>query len=645
MSRTMLVRAVALGCMAVALSVAHARGAGPIRTTIAIRPPAPVALGDHPEVVVDLRVTGGGPLRGEPVELSIDGVLFRRHSTDSSGASSFTLPNDLAAGDHRIGAAYPGRSTTYGAASTAATLVVNPFELTIETVPSLPGMPFALDGDRVVAGDDGVVRTTVATVGDHVLVALPDEYQPGALRAEFSRWSAGNEFRPQLTISVPNVAPLQAGFDVFRPMSQSFIDLSGAAIDPGRITSITLRSSLGEVLTYPDGQSRFFKASRTVHRSSGLEPVDVRYNVTDVEVDGSNVVNAGQQQLYVTPDAVWRITLLLFSARVQPKDAFFGFTAGSSIEVIYPSGRTEVVPAGPDGVVVVQGLARGIYRMTVADAPGWAPAMPVALSKDQQVELRVVSWVDIATAALVGFVVVFGLLIRGRPHLIGSTSRPAGEIPAEPGIPWPAGSPLALARAESVAAPPEPLEPRLAEAEPVILTTGRMRPLLASLPGESTTEGATFRRVGVSERRRSENQRVFGSGARLASPLRGHDLGATSRATAPRAPASLHRRLPSAGNGRVLKVLSTVPPRPVNVVDPALRIPTTKAAVRHDRGPTVSGVESAHPAASQPACEACGTHLWSGALFCEGCGRRVREPRSVGIGSPAREAGPRGSLA
>jgi hypothetical protein len=641
----MLARGVVLGCLAIALSVAHARGAGPIRTTIAIRPPAAVALGDHPEVVVDVRVTGGGPLRGAPVELSIDGVLYRRHSTDGSGASSFTLPNDLAAGDHRISAFYPGLSTTYLAASTTATLVVNPFELTIETVPSLPGMPFTLDGERFVAGDDGVARTTVSAVGEHVLVALPEEYQPGALRAEFSRWSAGNEFRPQLTISVPNVGPLQAGFDVFRPMSQSFIDLSGAAIDPGRITSITLRSSLGEVLTYPDGQSRFFKASRTVHRSSGLEPVDVRYNVTDVEVDGSNVVNAGQQQLYVTPDAVWRITLLLYSARVQPKDAFFGFTAGSSIEVIYPSGKTEVVPAGPDGVVVVEGLARGIYRMTVADAPGWAPAMPVALSRDQQVELRVVSWVDMAAAALVGFVVLFGLLIRGRPHLIGSTSRPVGEVTAEPGIPWPAGSPLALARAEIEVAPPEPIEPQLAEAEPVSLTTGRMRPLLASLPVESTLEGAASRRVGVSERRRGEDQRVFGSSALLASPLRGYDLGATARATAPRAPATLHRRLTSAGNGRVLKVLSTVPVRPVNVVDPALRIPTTRAAIRHDPAPTVPRVESAHPATSEPVCEACGSRLWGGALYCEECGRRVREPRRVSIGSPAREAGPRGSPA
>ncbi len=481
MSRSVVGWGFGLALLVAILSIGQAQAAGPLAVGVSFRPVDPVVIGNGATVVVELRVVGGGPLSGEPVELSLDGTYYRRSRTDASGAVAFPLPKDLVAGTHPLTAVYPGRSNTYLPASAKASLEVTPYQLQVQTVPSLPGMGFTLDGTRFVAGADGYARIPVSTPGDHVLIALDTEYAAAGTTAQFSRWTVNNEYSRQVTVSVPKVGPVQAGFDVSRPASQVFVDPSGGLVKADRITSFTLRSSLGQVLTYPDGRERVYKASRVVRRSSGLESVDVRYNVTDVEVDGSNVVNAGQQHFYTAPDAVWRISLLLYSARIQAKDALFGFTAGKAVEMIYPSGKSQIVDVGSNGEVYIPWLARGIYRVAVADAPGWAPSMPVALSRDQEVELRVISYLDMGVAGAVALIVIFGLLHRGRPHLIRDAARAVGAGVSGLRLPLPgaAHAPAAMRR-------PAEGEPTANASPPPVVASPP--PVLASAPSTATQQ-------------------------------------------------------------------------------------------------------------------------------------------------------------
>lgn len=480
MSRLAVRWGMVLGLVVVLASAGHARAAGEAAVRVSIRPVTTVVIGTAPTVVVDLHV-GGAALGDEPVELSIDGTYYRRLRTAAGGSVSFTLPKDLVAGTHRLTAVYPGRTNAYLPASASATFEVAPYELTVQTVPALPGMGFTLDGEPFEADAAGVASIPVDTAGDHVLVALASDYHVGGRQAQFARWSVNDEYASQVTVSVPKDGVVQAGFDVYQLASQVFVDPSGGPVEPDRITSFTVRSSLGQVLTFPDGNERVYKASRVVRRSSGLESVDIRYNVTDVQVDGSNVVNAGQQQFYVTSNATWRISLLLFSARIQPKDALFGFTAGTSVEVIYPSGKSEVVKAGDDGIVVIPWLARGIYRVVVADAPGWAPAMPVALSRDQEVELRVVSYLDMGLAVVIALGVIFGLLHRGRPHLIPNTVRAVGGG-VTGRLPVPAAVRPAVKPVQATAAsPPEPAAAATSTAEHKAPVKVEVAPILATI--------------------------------------------------------------------------------------------------------------------------------------------------------------------
>jgi hypothetical protein len=499
MRRWLLLGVIGLGLVAALASAHDARAAGEVRTRVEIRPIGPLVIGEPADLLVDLRVAGGGALADQPVELSINGEYLRRTRTNAAGVADFHMPRDLAPGEYLLTAVFPGDTDAYFPSSGEFLLVVEPAELVIETVPSLPGVAFTLDGRRFVADDEGLARIRVATPGDHELVVLADEYRERDHQIEFSRW--GTElFGPRITITLPRMQHLQAGFDVFVPAHQVFLDPEGGTVDPSRITAITMRNSLGSVVTYPDGRERMFQASRSVRRPQGLESVEIRYSVESVEVDGSNVVNSGQQRFYAGRDQTWEISLLLYSMRVIPHDALFGFTAGSEIEVTFPNGATELIAAGEDGQLVVPWLARGIYRVQVADAPGWAPAMPVALSRDQEVELRVISYLDMVLAIALGLAVALGLLHRGRPHIIRGTVQAAGRGFGRAGLPVPGLGAGGVEPAGTSAAAPAVAEDPPPESRPQVARRAPARvdvePLLATIAGRGALDDRVAITVG-----------------------------------------------------------------------------------------------------------------------------------------------------
>lgn len=435
MRRRVLVPALLAAVWCVLLAVGEVRAEGEVPTEVEIVPVPRAVVGERVEVEVRLRLAAGGAIIDEPVSLSLDGVHVRRTRTDEAGAVRIRLPVDLGPGTYAITATYSGLRGAYLASRAQATVEITAFQLEVETVPPLPGVTFALDGERFVTGDDGIARIAVGTTGQHELEVLDAEYAGPDARVEFSRWNT-ELFGPRISVKIPLDRPLQAGFDVYHRASLTFVDLDGGPVNPERVSEITIRSSLGNVFTFEDGASRWFKASRAVRRPNGLESVDVRYNVEAVTVDGSNVVNAGQQRFLVAPDDAWEISLLLYSAVITPMDALFGFRAGDAVEVLYPDERVVRVAADEDGELALHWLARGLYRMSVADAPGWSPVVPVALSRDQQVELRVVTYLDMAVALAAAMGLAVGLVHVGRPHLIpgavGSAWRRAATVAALP---------------------------------------------------------------------------------------------------------------------------------------------------------------------------------------------------------------------
>jgi hypothetical protein len=139
------------------------------------------------------------------------------------------------------------------------------------------------------------------------------------------------------------------------------------------------------------------------------------------------------------------LRLLLFAARITVRDALLGFPIGSRIRLEYPDGRELRQAIGPDARLLLGALPRGDYWVSV-DAPGISSSRPVALSRDQTVELRVISWLDLVVV-LVGLAsVALGLIFLRRPARVAAVLAPALCLG------FGAGAPEARA-----ATPPDPL--------------------------------------------------------------------------------------------------------------------------------------------------------------------------------------------
>jgi hypothetical protein len=109
------------------------------------------------------------------------------------------------------------------------------------------------------------------------------------------------------------------------------------------------------------------------------------------------------------------VPLLLYSVHFASRDALLGGETGTAVHLRYPSGRSVRIPLDRGRASAV-GLPRGQYSVRV-DASGYSVERPVWLSRDQDVDLQVVSPVDMAMVFGGLASVAIALLVVGRPSL------------------------------------------------------------------------------------------------------------------------------------------------------------------------------------------------------------------------------------
>src|SRR5690606_27859692 len=122
----------------------------------------------------------------------------------------------------------------------------------------------------------------------------------------------------------PHDHDLVATFNLSYPVTWHFIDLQGNPVDPGLVSSFTVKSSTGVVETYSvdqQGQSHLLQATAVAPRSSGREKA-LSYSVESVIVGGSNVVHRAQQRFFPAFERSWEVQLLFYSVSFRGRDAF-----------------------------------------------------------------------------------------------------------------------------------------------------------------------------------------------------------------------------------------------------------------------------------------------------------------------------------
>jgi hypothetical protein len=287
----------------------------------------------------------------------------------------------------------------------------------VQTVPAVAGMRFSYKGSVLRADRLGRVR-----------VSAPAQFLQRDLKVVTTRVSRG--VRARLDRWYPGQRIVALAF--YHRVRPAYVDLQGKGVDPKLVASVTVKGVHGGEYTFTSDQPRWLQVSRVVPKAGGrLRSKSLEYSVQKAVVRGSNVVNAGQQRFRPSKTSRFPIQLLLYSARFKTRDAFFGFPIGSAVRLEYPNGRVERHELAENGEVLLPSLPRSDYEVKV-DAPGFSFSRPVSLSRDQEVELEVLSYLDIGLTVVVVVAFLVGLPLIRRPFLRwglrGTATAPAVQL-------------------------------------------------------------------------------------------------------------------------------------------------------------------------------------------------------------------------
>jgi hypothetical protein len=293
---------------------------------------------------------------------------------------------------------------------------LQPHTLVVRVVPAMAGVSFTLDGRSFQSGADGVASITVDGVATRRLTVAVPPPRPG-LRYEFQRWTGGyggDEFSATRTVRMGGrVTRLVAGFTEACLVSWSFVDTQGGPVPRGVVESVVLKDDSGGRYQKPGDGAHWLPASQPVRDNSGrVRSQALDYSVEGVLVDGANAVFRSQQRFRPAPNAAWPISLRFYQMQVSAHDAVFGFPAGSAVQLRSPDGQVQRLDLDERSRASSGRLARGDYQLKV-QGPGLSWWVPVSLSRDQEVELVFLSWLDLWVAGLLAVLVLVGLPLLG----------------------------------------------------------------------------------------------------------------------------------------------------------------------------------------------------------------------------------------
>ena len=121
---------------------------------------------------------------------------------------------------------------------------------------------------------------------------------------------------------------LTPAFAGYHQVRFRFVDPRGKPVNSKRIAFVRLRSGTGTTRRVTGRDPVWLPAERIVPLEGGLSRKSVEWSVQSVMVDGSNVVNRGQQRFVPGEQRDVSISVLFFQATFSVRDTLFGFPLG-----------------------------------------------------------------------------------------------------------------------------------------------------------------------------------------------------------------------------------------------------------------------------------------------------------------------------
>ncbi len=386
-------------------------------SAIILSTPQDVGVGKQFTISGHIRDLAGGPVANATIHITLNGTILGDARSNPVGyfARNFSSKK-LVAGTYTIDAYFNGTRLLYRSGASTH-LTIHTGVIGVQTIPAISGITFEMDGKQYVTGQNGNFFIAVDNPGVHRLSVLVNLYNDPSQHIEFSRWLSGG-VKPYLDVIVPSKNDyVQVGFNVFHQVGLSFVDQAKFPVNAQRVTQVTYRSVQGDVFVVSNGQPQWIPASRVARLANGLVPTPLLYSVISVISDGSNVVNSSQQQFYARPNDTWKISMLLYSIHFSASDGLFNFPTGSSINLVAPDGTVKNYPLDLAGTAEIHSLARGNYSVQLVGAVGLGSRTPVALSRNQDVSIKEISFLDLAVLSVLATILTLGLLLYGRPQI------------------------------------------------------------------------------------------------------------------------------------------------------------------------------------------------------------------------------------
>ena len=294
-----------------------------------------------------------------------------------------------------------------------------PGAMTIQTVPAVAGFPVILDGATAVTDGSGAAHFRSPPGGLDKRVTLNQAVV--AIGGREVRASASKIYHERDEGTAADLA-----LDLMYRVRFAFSDMAGSPVDASVIKAVTVKSVIGKVVDLPAHEDNWLQGSRVVPLQGSLQVKPVYWTIQRVEYSGSNVVNASQQRFLPDEQKDVTVKLLFYRVDVALQDAVFGFTQTGEIDLVYPDGRSSRFSLDGDGRLTLPALPRGDYTITTIGA-GPDMSRPLALSRDQVVELNFYSWLDIGVIGAFILLLAVGLPWLGWRRRRWHAARAAAE--------------------------------------------------------------------------------------------------------------------------------------------------------------------------------------------------------------------------
>lgn len=298
-----------------------------------------------------------------------------------------------------------------------------PVTVTVQTVPALAGVHFTFDGTVLTTDPNGTASFTAEhNFTKHALALVDTAIDQPTRRYRFSRWAGQRDpaqaFRASVT-DLPMRAnyTVTAAFSVQYPVRTTLVDQHGTPLDLADVSDVTVKNDAGQLQRLPKDGTIWLDGTVPGYRKSQLVEDPVYYSVQTLMMSGTNIVDSGKQRFTPADAPSVTVTGQLHDLTVTARDVLFGTPLGTRAVVTGPDGAVETVPFDATHTAVLRNMPRGGYHVSVAGVRGLALDEQVGLSRDQALQMAVVSPGDLAAVGGALLLVATVLLFVGRRWL------------------------------------------------------------------------------------------------------------------------------------------------------------------------------------------------------------------------------------